>query len=254
MSERNGGVGDSFPGAGGVLGAGGRQNPGTLRPDASGSTPLSYRRNAPRRGCFLRGLSRRAKIVLVVGLVVFVIGAGSLTAELIELNSKKSSIAAAESAADSAEPASPKQTKSEKPTNSADAPECTAAQLEIAPVINADSFAPGDKPEFAMTITNKSEAACQRNLGTSQMLFQVSSGGQKIWSSKDCQTNPDNRPVLIAAGQTLQTENLVWQRTVSALETCEAERVEVDGEGAAYQLSVQLGDIAGSEYKQFLLY
>ncbi|MNY65604.1 hypothetical protein D3C86_2028970 [compost metagenome] len=94
------------------------------------------------------------------------------------------------------------------------------------------------------------------NVGTSAQSFTVTSGDDIWWRSTDCQSEPSDMIVLIGAGQTVSSAApLTWDRTRSAVGTCaDGNRPMAPGGGASYHLSVEIGGIASTEPKQFLLY
>ena len=131
---------------------------------------------------------------------------------------------------------------------------CSAGQLNVEAVTNQGSYGPGEFPELSLTVTNSGDEDCIADLGTAGMTFTVSSGSDEVWRSIDCQESKDELPVVIEAGQTLESESIPWDRTRSSTETCEIVRDPVGAGGASYHLTVSVGGASSKQTAQFLLY
>ncbi|MBB4071806.1 hypothetical protein [Canibacter oris] len=133
--------------------------------------------------------------------------------------------------------------------------ECGAGELQVVAHTDKDSYAAGELPQLSLSIENTGEKPCVKNLGTSQMVFEVQAGAETVWLSTDCQLEADDRLVQLQPGQKLKTAPLQWDRTKSAADTCDLqEREPVAGEGAAYHLLVAVGGVPAQDSKQFLLH
>lgn len=132
---------------------------------------------------------------------------------------------------------------------------CVASEITVEAVTSADTYAGDRNPQFSISLTNNG-ADCTLNVGTTAQSFTVTSGDDVWWRSTDCQSEPSDMVVLIAAGQTVSSAApLTWDRTRSAVGTCaDGNRPLAPGGGASYHLSVEIGGIASTEPKQFLLY
>jgi hypothetical protein len=132
---------------------------------------------------------------------------------------------------------------------------CVASELSVVAVTSADTYAGDQKPQFSITLTNNG-ADCTLNVGTTTQSFTVTSGDDVWWRSTDCQSEPSDMVVMIAAGQTVSSAApLTWDRTRSAVGTCaDGNRPLAPGGGSSYHLSVEIGGIGSTEPKQFLLY
>lgn len=132
---------------------------------------------------------------------------------------------------------------------------CVASELTVEPITSADTFTGDQKPQFSITLTNNGPD-CTLNVGTSAQSFTVTSGDDVWWRSTDCQSEPSDMIVVIAASQTVSSAApLEWDRTRSAVGTCgDAERPLAPGGGSSYHLSVEIGGIASTQPTQFLLY
>lgn len=131
---------------------------------------------------------------------------------------------------------------------------CSSGQLEVQAATDQGSYGPGELPELSLSVTNTGKEDCIADLGTGGMTFAVSSGSDEVWRSIDCQASRDELPIVLNAGQTLESEAIPWDRTRSSTETCEIVRDPVVAGGASYHLSVSVGGVSSQQTAQFLLY
>jgi hypothetical protein len=149
---------------------------------------------------------------------------------------------------------------SPSPTPTADASgdptvlaECDPESIELVAKTDKDGYVDSDEPMVSMTITNTSKKDCTYNVGTDNQEYLITSGSDRIWSSKDCQTGEAPADVTLAAGVPQETAPFPWDRTRSSTSTCDGKRPAVTANGASYFLTVKLGDLESAK-KQFLLY
>ncbi|MGO2139560.1 MAG: hypothetical protein ACTH30_04040 [Leucobacter sp.] len=140
------------------------------------------------------------------------------------------------------------------PKKSGEPVACAQSALEVVPVTDQGSYGEGEYPQLSLTVKNTGKDACVADLGTAGMSFTVSSGSDDVWRSTDCQTGAESLPVVLKAGETLESEAIPWDRTRSSTETCEITRDPVVAGGASYHLSAGAGGAEGEETAQFLLY
>lgn len=132
---------------------------------------------------------------------------------------------------------------------------CLPADLTIEAVTDQQSYAAGQNPQLSIRLTNTGDTDCTLNVGTSAQAFTITSGSDVWWRSTDCQTEPSDMIVLLAAGQqTTSATPLTWDRTRSSVDTCDGERPAAPGGGATYHLSVAIGGIASANTAPFQLY
>ena len=131
---------------------------------------------------------------------------------------------------------------------------CAKAALEVTPVTDLGSYGEGEFPQLSLTVKNTGKDSCIADLGTAGMSFTVSSGSDDVWRSTDCQTNAESLPVVLKAGEILESEPVSWDRTRSSTETCEITRDPIVAGGASYHLSAGAGGAESEETAQFLLY
>jgi hypothetical protein len=152
----------------------------------------------------------------------------------------------------------PPSSSSPDPTDSAtpepgDAEACDPAVVSLVPVTDAGTYAPEATPQVSMTITNTGSAACSYDLGTGAQEYIITSGADRIWSSRDCQTEPTEDIRVLQPGEELSTTPFAWDRTRSSTDTCTSERPLVVANGSSYHLSVVLGESESAETRQFIL-
>lgn len=133
---------------------------------------------------------------------------------------------------------------------------CEAHQITVEPLTDQDSYRSGQNPQLSIRLTNDGAQDCTLNVGTTSQKFTISSGSDVWWRSTDCQTEPSDMVVTLAAGQTVTSAApITWDRTRSNVSTCgDADRPRAPGGGASYHLSVEIAGVASLSSKQFLLY
>lgn len=156
------------------------------------------------------------------------------------------------SAASSSRPAST--AASPHSTPGATAGPCAASSIAVQAVTDQSSYAAGQDPKLSIKLTNNGPA-CTLDVGTATQRFTITSGNDTWWRSTDCQSDPSDMIVLLAAGQTVQSaQPLVWDRTRSSVSTCQSpSRPRAPGGGASYHLSVAIGGIPSQGSAQFIL-
>lgn len=122
--------------------------------------------------------------------------------------------------------ASPSATPSASPT-------CDQKLMTVTAGTNKTSYGPEEKPVLTLKVSNGGKLPCRVNIGTSQMEFLVTSGSDRIFSSKDCQASGDDLVKTIAPGKS-ETANFPWPRNRS-VQGCEEVR---DAAGAGYYVFI----------------
>lgn len=153
------------------------------------------------------------------------------------------------------EGAVPDTTSGPTPSETPAAEPCASGAIVVEAVTSQDTYTGDQNPQFSIKLTNNGPD-CTLNVGTSAQSFTVTSGSDTWWRSTDCQSEPSDMVVLLGAGQTVTSAApLTWDRTRSAVGTCDdPTRPRAPGGGASYHLSVEIGGIASTQSKQFLLY
>ncbi len=193
-----------------------------------------------------------ALLVIVLVIVLITSGRGAGSAAPAPGPSTSRAAAPAASAAAPAPVVSPSSTPhattpaSTAPSASAADGSCAADAITLKPRADRNSYTSLQQPQISMSITNTSTSDCTIDLGSSQQVLTITSGAETYWSSKDCQVNGTHQNVKIAAGQTLTTPAIAWDRTRSSAATCDKTRSSVPAGGASYHLKVSVGSITSS--------
>ncbi len=197
-----------------------------------------------------RSVYRRRRLVVLLGLiavitaiVLIIVGRGSADDSLAASPSPKPSQGASTTPSASAAP------------GAADGANCTAAQVTVEAITDANIYAAGELPLLSLSVTNTGTNDCVLDVGTSQQVYAITSGKDQYWSSTDCQEDATEAKVLLKVGATEKSADPIkWDRTRSAPDTCADEsRPAVPADGASYYLTTKVGDIVSAEPKQFLL-
>lgn len=130
---------------------------------------------------------------------------------------------------------------------------CTAADIELTAVTDKQNYAAGEEPELQMRLANVGAGECSINVGTTQQEFLITSGTDRIWSTQDCQLEPQDQLIALAAGasEEIPTAPFAWDRTRSSAANCDA--APVAARPGWYHLTVRLGEFASAETRQFEL-
>lgn len=133
-----------------------------------------------------------------------------------------------------------------------DANTCDAGVVELKAVADGSAYAKGENPKLRLQITNTGGTDCSLNVGTSQQQFVITSGEEVIWNSAHCETDAKDSSQVLKAGQTLQTDELVWNRTKSSSEKCNTAPISAIAD-ATYQFHVQVGDMSSEKVRLRIL-
>lgn len=215
--------------------------------------------DAPRRRRPSPAVYRRRRLVavlfalLVIGLVVWLVVAPPWrSAPTADPAPAATSAAPVESA--SAPVPSPTPTSTPTPQTPAGPAECTPADITVDALTDKGEYPQGENPQLSIRLTNTSASPCTMNVGTSAQSFTVTSGSDVWWRSTDCQSEPSDMEVTLAAGQEVTSSApLTWDRTRSSVESCGGERPFAPGGGATYHLSVSIGGIPSAGTAAFIL-
>jgi len=150
---------------------------------------------------------------------------------------------------------SPSPTPSPTATEPAGPQPCDPDVIEVSPVTDKDWYAWDENPQLSIRLKNTGSVGCTFNVGTDQQRFEITSGEDLWWSSTHCQRDPAEMIVTLAAGQEVtSSQPLVWDRTRSRENTCDAEnRPRAPGGGASYHLSVSIGGVDSPWTAYFIL-
>jgi hypothetical protein len=141
-------------------------------------------------------------------------------------------------------------------TVAAKAPACVPADVKVVAVTDALSYAPGVDPQLSLTITNTGSADCSFQDGSDKQVYVITSGTEKIWSSKDCQTGAEPATTVLKPKTPVKSTPFAWDRTRSNPAACSATNAPpVIAGGASYHLTVTVDGISSTkaDSPQFVL-
>lgn len=116
---------------------------------------------------------------------------------------------------------------------------CDEAGIKVTAAVDKSSYGPEDQPVLSLKVTNEGKAPCDINVGTSQMQYEITSGSDVIFNSKNCQVDPGDLVRNLAPGAS-ETANLVWKVNRNA-PGCEKVATTPGRGGATYVLVATLG-------------
>ena len=153
------------------------------------------------------------------------------------------------SAADSTESPTDAATTIPDQATTVDGAACDPSAVEIAAITDATNYAADVLPQLSLSLTNIGTTDCVMNAGNAKQVFTVMSGEDTYWTSTDCQTNPIDAEVTLKPGVVMPLATpITWDRTRSAVDTCQAEtRTAVPAGGASYYLHVTVDGIEAAE-------
>jgi hypothetical protein len=190
---------------------------------------------------------RRAVLLLVLLAIIAVV-------VLIVVRPGAGATGAAPTPAPSSSAPAPSASPTSGPVDPADAEACDPARVNVEATTDAVSYDPGVNPVLSFSVTSTMTVPCTLSAGSDVQEFRVTSGEELIWSSKDCQTDPQSATVLLMPGVPKAGSTLPWDRTRSSADTCDVPGEPVIAEGASYHLEVSVGEIESKDSSQFLLY
>ncbi|GAA1336458.1 hypothetical protein GCM10009611_01580 [Arthrobacter roseus] len=88
---------------------------------------------------------------------------------------------------------------------------CDESKVVVESSSSESVYRAGMNPELILSVTNNGDKPCQINVGTSQMEFIVTSGDDRVFSSRDCQAEASDLMKTIEPGQT-EKANFTWER------------------------------------------
>jgi len=191
----------------------------------------------------------RRRLVVVLGLVAVIVvivliavrpGSGSPAADAKD---EKADTTTSDTAADPADDAA---------TDPGAA--CAEGVVKVQAITDAGDYTAGQNPLLSLSITNTGTTACTFSAGSDVQEYVITSGEERIWSSKDCQSAPVADSRVLEPGVALTTTPFAWDRTRSSADTCAVtERPQVTAGGASYHLGVTVNGVASADTQQFLL-
>ncbi|HEY1531445.1 MAG TPA: hypothetical protein VGF80_11555 [Galbitalea sp.] len=133
---------------------------------------------------------------------------------------------------------------------------CNPANVKVVGITDAVTYAAGVDPMISLSITNTGTAACSFSDGSDKQVYVITSGTEKIWSSKDCQSKPEAATTTLQPGVAVKSTPFAWSRTRSNPAACSATNPpQVIAGGASYHLTVTVNGVtsAKTDSPQFIL-
>jgi hypothetical protein len=133
---------------------------------------------------------------------------------------------------------------------------CKPSDVKVVGVTDALTYAAGVDPQLSLSITNTGAVACTFKDGSDQQVYLITSGTEKIWSSKDCQTGAVSATTTLKPGVAVKSTPFAWTRTRSNPAACTATNApQVIAGGASYHLTVTVNGVASAkaDSPQFIL-
>lgn len=93
---------------------------------------------------------------------------------------------------------------------------CATSALAVALQADGTSFPAGSSPTFTLTITNTGADPCTVDAGDAARELLVTSGSDRIWSSKDCAQEENASNLLLLAAGDAHPQTVPWPRVRSA--------------------------------------
>ncbi|WP_426227166.1 hypothetical protein [Pseudarthrobacter sp. DSP2-3-2b1] len=121
-------------------------------------------------------------------------------------------------------------------------PACNQNLVTVSASTDKAAYGPDENPLLSLKVTNGGTMPCEVNIGTSQMEYLITSGADRIFSSRDCQAKSEDLVKTIAPGAS-ETANLPWPRN-RTLEGCSPIEAKPGAGGAYYIFTAKLGSKA----------
>lgn len=186
---------------------------------------------------------RRLFVVAALLMVLAMVFGGFAAAGAFSGNSEQASSTGSPSDAAAAPAASPSATPSAAPTPTpTSTPTCNQNLVTVSASTDKAAYGAGENPLLTLKVTNGGTMPCEVNIGTSQMEFLVTSGADRIFSSRDCQAKSEDLVKIIQPGAS-ESANFPWARNRS-VEDCQPIEAKPGAGGAYYIFTAKLGSKA----------
>lgn len=116
---------------------------------------------------------------------------------------------------------------------------CPEGMLKLTASTDKPSYDANQKPVLVLTVENTGDVACTAEVGTASQEFVVTSGSDRIFSTKDCQKDPATATMELKPG-TKESARFTWERSRSAPDCAPVSSKPRPG---TYMLQVSLGDV-----------
>ena len=163
---------------------------------------------------------RRRFVVLGIPLLVLVMIVWSTAGRGSGANAATGPSASASTGSTSSASARATTAASPSPSASASASnggvsDCAPGDLTLTIAGTAPTFSAGATPTFTVTIVNSGSKPCLVDAGAAHEEIVVTSGSDRVWSSRDC-AKPDASRVLLLVGGGKDSQDVAWNLVRSA--------------------------------------
>jgi hypothetical protein len=131
---------------------------------------------------------------------------------------------------------------SDSPSSSGEAAatgNCPPGDIVISAATDQPAYGEGEDPVLELRVDNTGEEPCEANVGTTQQVFTVYSGSDRIFSTEDCQVDGQDALVEISPDEQ-ERARFTWPRVRSAEDCGETSSEPRSG---TYRLEVSLGEL-----------
>ena len=112
---------------------------------------------------------------------------------------------------------------------------------------STNSVAAGENPFLWFNMTNNSKVACTFDAGSLVSFYQIKSGDQLIWDSKQCDRSQDVSAIgILNPGQSVNSPSSTWLRVFSSITGCSTGQKPAVAGGATYQLRAIVNGVESS--------
>lgn len=156
--------------------------------------------------------------LVVLGAVAVVVALGVVLVRLVGGGPGSSSVGAARTLppSPSASPTTSRAASTTPSPTSGVPPACEAASLGLTLEADAASYPRAKLPTFTVTLVNTGPVPCLVDAGDAQREIVVTSGADRIWSSRDCAGPATRSRRLLLVPGTPDKTQVQWSRTRSA--------------------------------------
>lgn len=189
---------------------------------------------------------RRRIVVGIIALIVVIVVAVGITTIVRGVSGMfgsdpKSSPAAA--APTPTKTASPTKTAGASPSPTKDkVTKCAAGSIKVGADVDKTSYSGDEKPKMTLSVENISDTPCILDVGTKQLEFDITSGSDRIWSSRDCQDDSKDKDTAVNKIKfkpgDKKSASMTWNRIRSA-EGCKAGLPDV--KPGTYRMATKVG-------------
>ena len=188
---------------------------------------------------------RRRAVVLLVALVLpltlgyLLFSGGNEQTQAEEPRSSAAPSPQDDDSASSNSSAAPDPTSSAQASPKSTVPACQDSDLVLIAGVDQENVPAGANPQVTLTIRSNADADCLRDIGSGANEIVVTSGGEHVWSSDDCDPSQASNEQLLPAGAEAQV-TVTWERKLSA-PGCAGEAIAA--QPGTYQVEVRNGEV-----------